>query len=135
MIEKLVGKNSQVAFHDAKKVYVEGGHSRSVAKLQILGLDPSGHLTPATLSHRVYRGTAVHGEGVLTSAVVGTAYEDFNPSAPELHVSYDVMESQFSYSDCRVGGLPLSDRVMDGCKLLSQCSRNNASRIRPHVLV
>lgn len=91
-----------------------GGNSRSVAQLQILGLGPDHQLVPATLSHRVYKGTVVYGVGLMTSSVVGTAFDDFNPTAPQLQVLYDSTETH--PSDCRVGGLPLTDRVMEGCK-------------------
>jgi hypothetical protein len=71
IIEKLVGKNSDEAFNAAKRVYSEGGNSKSVAHLEI----------PGGLNHRVPKGTVIHGMGL----------QEVDFSSEHLHLSVVVL--------------------------------------------
>ena len=103
-MEDQLGEASDAAFANAKRIYTEGGHSKSYA---VLTLDPG-------LSAMVAKGAEVTGgQDINGDAVTGTVLEDTAAGSTTLKVQYLTSEVQSSWSDCRVGGLP--DPFTDGC--------------------
>jgi hypothetical protein len=101
-----VATDSEQSFQAAKKVYEEGGNSKSVALL-----------TLATgLTTSVAKNTAVTGVGKVVTSVVGKAYDDFEAGATSFQAQYESTDVQETYMECRVGGLPSEFQVTDGCK-------------------
>ena len=95
---------SDVGFANAKRIYEEGGNSKSYA---LLTLDPA-------LSAMVSKDAEVTG-GVDNAGqpLVGKVLEDAAAGSTTLKVQYPTSEVQATWSDCRVGGLP--DPVITGC--------------------
>lgn len=99
VIETLVAEGTLEAFEAAKNVYMQGGNSKSVARLSLS--------TP--LSEDLPKGTEITGEtATAASPASGSAYKDFAAGDNTVEVKYS--------SDCRIGGLPIDDQVRVGCK-------------------
>lgn len=103
MIVTLVGGDNATSFAAARKVYEQGGFSKSVAEL-----------TTVPLLQAISAGTAVTGESESSDPVAGTIVSDAALGATKISVLYDVSTVQANYSYCQVGGLPTPK--LDGCK-------------------
>lgn len=105
-IEKQLGKATQDSFQQAKKIYNEGGHSKSYARLALDG---------AGLSSAVSKGDEITGLSVGGSSVSAKAYGDFPVGSTSLTVQYKTIDLQSEHVGCKVGALPSEDQFHDGC--------------------
>ena len=104
MEEELAG-GTQASFDNAKKIYMEGGNSKTVATLTVAALDSS-----------IKKGTKLTAQNSLGSDVVGTANSDAAAGDTSIEFKYPVSTITEDHLDCRVGGLPLDEQVTKGCK-------------------
>ena len=105
-MENELGELNTFGFENAKRIYIEGGHSKSYAVLTLSESTP--------LASMVTKGDAVLGGIDTTGApVVGKAFADAAQGSTTLQVQYSTSTVQASYSDCQVGGLV--DTVTEGC--------------------
>ncbi|KAI2500773.1 hypothetical protein MHU86_13697 [Fragilaria crotonensis] len=95
--------NSDSSFEDARKYYTEGANSLSVATL----------LLAQPLRKTIKAGTPVVGEDDYNHDVDGIIYEDAETYATVLKFQYVVSEDTTRL--CRVGALPISSQVVNGC--------------------
>lgn len=91
-------------FANAKRIYQEGGHSKTYAVLNL----------GSALTSAVSKGEEVTG-GVDTTGqpVVGKAFADTSVGSNTLQVQYSTSTVQATWSDCIVGGL--QETITDGC--------------------
>ncbi len=95
--------NSDSSFKDARKYYTDGAHSLSVATV----------LLAQPLRKTIKAGTPVVGEDDYNHDVQGIIYEDAETYATVLKFQYVVSENTTRL--CRVGALPVSEQVVNGC--------------------
>jgi hypothetical protein len=95
--------NSDSSFEDARKYYTEGANSLSVATV----------LLAQPLRNTIKAGTPVVGEDDYNHDVDGIIYEDAATYATVLKFQYVVSENTTRL--CRVGALPISSQVVNGC--------------------
>lgn len=94
-IEDQLSIGSDVSFQKAKKIYSEGGHSKSVA---VVNLD-----SPLTGALSKY--TAVSGVNADGQAVYGKVYADYVNGSASIEIQYLTTDDQRTYVGCQVGGL------------------------------
>lgn len=94
VIEQEVQKENAGSFARAKDVYVNGGHSKSFAKLT---------LTSAQTSLGLLDKTPVIGTDVSGAQVTGKVYSSSETPADQIWVQYDTSSLQESYVGCQVG--------------------------------
>ena len=95
---------TQAGFDKGKKIYEQGGNSKSFAVLTLsvaLGVDAKN-------------GTVVTGASTNGTVVSGKVYEDYVASSKILKVQYPTSDDQKTYSQCQVGGLVTTNTV--GCE-------------------
>mmetsp|Transcript_4401 Transcript_4401/g.6581 ORF Transcript_4401/g.6581 Transcript_4401/m.6581 type:complete len:551 (-) Transcript_4401:62-1714(-) len=94
-------------FERAERIYKEGGHSGSVAKLKIL--------TEGGLREDVTAGVQVVGPSLQNGddGARGFLYRDAKTGDDEIIVQYEVSPVQENYSFCQVGAL--TDTFTNGC--------------------
>lgn len=102
-IQDLLGQDTP-AFSQAKQVYEQGAHSKSVAKIT----------TTSALTQDFEKGSKVTGKTADGEEVIGKLYSAAKSGESELLVQYKVGEDSLSYSTCTVGGS--SEAVTTGCK-------------------
>jgi len=97
-------KNTQSGFDRARRIYQEGGNSKSYADITVLNnlLSPIGEKT------------LVEGISVGDYIVSGKLYKDAPANQRSIKVQYDTSEDQENWVKCRVGGLN-EGRETDGC--------------------
>eukprot|EP00568_Trieres_chinensis_P009534 CAMPEP_0183300968 /NCGR_PEP_ID=MMETSP0160_2-20130417/7216_1 /TAXON_ID=2839 ORGANISM="Odontella Sinensis, Strain Grunow 1884" /NCGR_SAMPLE_ID=MMETSP0160_2 /ASSEMBLY_ACC=CAM_ASM_000250 /LENGTH=254 /DNA_ID=CAMNT_0025463479 /DNA_START=110 /DNA_END=870 /DNA_ORIENTATION=+ len=105
VFEAQLKDKTQMSFAAAKKVYVEGGNSKSVAAVQVTGGLPSD----------VAANSKFTGRGTDGSDITLTAYKSAEENDVGLQLKYGTSEVTADHLDCRVGGLPVSDRKITGC--------------------
>jgi len=106
IIEAQVAKLTESSFDLAKKVYMEGGHSKSYAKLTITN-GVSADCGDKTLV------SGIDNSGV---EVVGKVYKSSTSPASEVWVQYQTNDVQASYVGCQVGALAATgDHKTSGC--------------------
>merc|ERR1719486_718081 len=81
-------------FAKAKKIYQEGGFSKSYAELTV----------PAT-PRDIKKGAPMYATSLTGGAVAGKAYEDFDAGSTTIKFHYKTGDSQDTYSTCKAGGL------------------------------
>jgi len=103
-MEVQLGELTSAGFANAKRIYTEGGHSKTYARLAL----------GSALTSAVSKDDEVTG-GVDTTGqpVVGKAFADAPVGSTTLLVQYSTSEVQATWSDCIVGGL--QDITTDGC--------------------
>lgn len=102
-MEDQLSIGSEASFERARKIYTDGGHSKSVAVV--------------TLSTPLTRGlpkfTQVSGTNEAGQAVYGKLYDNYPNGATTVEIQYKTTDIQASYVNCQVGGLPKPN--LDGC--------------------
>jgi len=81
-------------FAKARKIYKEGGFSKSFAELTV----------PA-LPMVIKKGEPMYATSLTGGAVAGKAYEDYAKGATTIKFQYKTGDSQDTYSTCKAGGL------------------------------
>lgn len=99
-METMLDTATDLAFTNAKSVYTNGGHSKSVATVTI----------PGGLSNNVEEEDEVTGENEDGHQVVLKAYATYSGAD-----NLTAIELQYVTDGCYVGGLPSSDRQTGGC--------------------
>lgn len=111
--ETQLGIATSDSFAQAKKIYNEGGHSKSYAQVT---LDAPG-LTSAVKKKDPVTGDAEGGNGF---SVEGTAYSDTPAGSTTFKVLYKVSDTdQDTHVRCKVGALVQSDQKTDDCLVAS----------------
>lgn len=95
-IEEQLGLKTDQAYEIARRIYNEGGHSKSYALVTL-----SGDGLPASVA-KGDRILGVNAEGVQ---VVGNAYESYPAGTTTVKVQYATTDIQESYVECQVGAL------------------------------
>lgn len=99
----------QLAFYSdegveaARRVYQEGGHSKSYAEVK---------LSSATTAD-IAKDEAITGVDDAGAEVTGKAYADYPAGTDTIWVLYTVPDVQADNVKCKVGGLP--EPILDGC--------------------
>lgn len=107
MEAQLSGGDTDAFFTAAKKIYEEGGNSKSYAVLKLTNV-------PMV---RPREGDEVIGKNSAGVETKGKVLKDLPINLTSLQVQYQISEIQESWSSCRVGGLPTDDTWLSGCKL------------------
>lgn len=102
-LEDQLAIGSTVSFNNAKRIYTDGGHSKSVAKVTLS--------TPLTGSLDKF--TAVSGRNEDGGAVYGKVYDDYVNGSGQIEIQYKTTDNQATYVSCQVGGLPKPN--LQGC--------------------
>jgi hypothetical protein len=102
-LEDQLAIGSSVSLNNAKRIYEEGGHSKSVAKVTLS--------TPLTGSLAKF--ASVSGRNEDGGAVYGKVYDDYPNGSNQIMVQYKTTDNQASYVSCQVGGLPKPN--LQGC--------------------
>lgn len=102
-MEAQLGLGTDASFANARKIYEQGGHSKSVAQLQL----SSG--LPVALD----KSAQVSGQSASGVAVYGKLYASYAAGATTIEVQYTTTDSQKNYVQCQVGGLSQPNLV--GC--------------------
>lgn len=106
IIVEQVSKLTESSFALAKKVYAEGGHSKSYAKLTI-----TNGVTP-----NYPDGTLLSGVDNENQEVVGKVYKSSSTPAGQIWIQYQTTDVQSSYVGCQVGALAATgDHNTSGC--------------------
>jgi hypothetical protein len=100
---------SESTFSLARKIYEEGGHSKSFARITL----NEGSTLPTDLP----KGTGITGIAADgTTTVVGALLGAQNAGDSVLEIQYEIIQVQASYVNCQVGGRE-AEGNLDGCKL------------------
>lgn len=102
-LEDQLAIGSTVSFGNAKRIYTDGGHSKSVAKVTL----------SSPLNGALTKFTAVTGRNEDGGAVYGRVYDDYKNGESQISVQYKTTDNQASYVSCQVGGLPKP--FLEGC--------------------
>jgi len=102
-MEDQLSIGSDVSFEKARRIYADGGHSKSVAVVKLT--------TPLTRGLSKY--TAVSGQNANGVAVYGKLYENYPNGVSQIEIQYKTIDQQKSYVGCQVGGLPRPN--LEGC--------------------
>jgi len=102
-IEDQVNIGTVSSFDKARRVYEEGGHSKSVAMVKLT--------TPLTSA--LAKSTAVSGKAAAGFPVYGKVYHDYPNGESTIEVQYKTIDQQSAYVGCQVGGI--SKPNLDGC--------------------
>lgn len=106
-METLLSGMTETAFAQAQRVYIEGGNSKTIAKIRING----------GVTREIAAGTKLTGKGIDGRDVVGSADSAAAVGDPIVNFKYPVGTSFDDHLDCRVGGLPENEHVTEGCKM------------------
>lgn len=102
-IEDQLAIGSDVSFEKARRVYAQGGHSKSVAVVKL-----NSPLTRGLAQHTIVSG---RNEGGLS--IYGKLLDSYPNGISTIEIQYRTTDSQKSYVGCQVGGLPNPNLV--GC--------------------
>jgi hypothetical protein len=92
-------------FAKAKKIYQEGGFSKSYAELTV----------PKT-PRDIKKGAPMYATSISGGAVAGKAYDDFDAGSTTIKFQYKTGDNQDTYSTCKAGGLLGTGlEHIDGC--------------------
>jgi len=92
-------------FLNARKIYTEGGNSKSYALITVT----------EGLNSDIAKGAVIIGMNMNGEEVRGTAYDDYAKGETVLKMTYNTSEDQATWVRCRVGGLQKVDQVTAGC--------------------
>jgi len=102
-IEDQLAIGSDVSFEKARRIYSDGGHSKSVAEV--------------TLSSPLTRGmgkfSMVSGKSANGLPIYGKLYDNYPNGDTRIEIQYRTFDQQSTYVGCQVGGLPRPN--LDGC--------------------
>lgn len=95
-MEILLATPSSASFEAAKKVYTQGGFSKSVAEVTL----------STSLTSNVSKGTQITGVNADGTEVVGKALADYAAGNNQISVQYQTLDIQSNYVGCQVGANP-----------------------------
>ncbi|KAL7545242.1 hypothetical protein ACHAWF_008593 [Thalassiosira exigua] len=104
-IEVQLAVGTDESFSVARKIYEEGGHSKSYAQISLT--------TPLTADLK--EGVVIYGKNADDNEVAGKAYKDYDSGSDVIRVQYSTTDLQESYVGCQVGGLLSDDHNLKGC--------------------
>uniref|UniRef100_A0A7S2YN77 Uncharacterized protein n=1 Tax=Entomoneis paludosa TaxID=265537 RepID=A0A7S2YN77_9STRA len=104
-IDSLVGFDNEGSFADAERVYREGGNSKSYAEIYLASGLPTA----------VKKGTEISGKTTDGTSVTGKAIQDYPQNSLIIGFQYPTGDQYENHVACKVGGLPASLQVLDGC--------------------
>ena len=102
-----------------RAIYEQGGHSQSIAKVNLIDAEPP--ILPIPKNTRVI-GAAANGD-VIRGKLVEEAFWAQDDKDVTLHIGYEASNEQANYVGCQVGGLvSVNSTNEEGCKyvILSQ---------------
>ena len=100
-------------FNSAKAIYVQGGHSKSIARLKLLDAPPP---VKPILSETIVTGRTNAG-GLVRGNLVEELMWTSGDKEVDVLVEYYTNKEQIEYVDCQVGGLvSISSANRGGCK-------------------
>lgn len=102
-IETELASKTSESFQAARKIYNEGGNSKSYAVISLT--------TP--LSKAVAKGDAIIGRNADDVEVAGKAFDAYPAGIQLINVLYQTTDLQASYMECQVGGLVTAN--LKGC--------------------
>jgi len=102
-IEAELGKKTDQGLENARKIYSQGGNSKSVAMVNL----------GSPLVGSIKKGTVVTGKNADGSAVYGKVYDDYINGVSTIGIQYKTSDIQNAYVTCQVGGL--TKRNLAGC--------------------
>jgi len=102
-IEDQLAIGSEVSFEKARRVYEDGGHSKSVA---VVKLD-------SPLTRGLGKSTIVSGKNEGGTSVYGKLVDNYPNGISTIEIQYRTTDNQKTYVGCQVGGLPKPNLV--GC--------------------
>lgn len=102
-IQAQLASYSDEGLEAARKIYEDGGHSKSYAEVT---------LSSATTAD-IAKDEAITGVDDAGAEVTGKAYADYPAGTTTIWVLYTVPDVQADNVMCKVGGLP--EPIMDGC--------------------
>eukprot|EP00977_Amphora_coffeiformis_P009542 scaffold2204_cov166-Amphora_coffeaeformis.AAC.2 len=105
IVTSLLYAETDESFDSALSVYMSGGNSKSMAELTVKGGLPVA----------IPKLTKLTAKGMDGRDVTGVAETDYAVGDSVIHFLYPVKDSLEDPSDCRVGGLPKSRQVTNGC--------------------
>ena len=95
-LEDQLAIGSDVSFEKARRVYEEGGHSKSVAVVNL----------SEPLTRGLGKDTAVSGKSADGVTIYGKLYDNYPNGISTIEIQYKTTDSQKTYVGCQVGGLP-----------------------------
>lgn len=104
-IEQELAKETEDSFEAAKKVYNEGGSSKSYAQITL----------DSPLSSTVSKGTKMTAKASDGSQVAGATYDKYDEGTLIIKFQYQTSDVQANHVACMVGGLPDNLQTMNGC--------------------
>jgi len=102
-IEDQLSIGSEVSFEKARRVYDEGGHSKSVAVINLA----------SPLTRGLGKFTEVSGKTESGLTVAGVLFDNYPNGISTIEIQYKTNPAQKFYVGCQVGGL--SRPKLDGC--------------------
>ena len=108
-IEQELAKQTDSSFDSAKKIYQEGGSSKSYAQITL----------GQPLSVQLRKDTAMTGGSGDGGEVAGRAYDTYAAGTTTIKFQYKTSDIQANHVACMVGGLPSDLQTMDGCLMSS----------------
>ena len=100
-LETQLALKTEASFANARKIYNEGGHSKSYAEVMLA----------SALASAVMKDDPITGKNAEGNEVIGKAYEAYAPGVSVIKVLYPTTDTQAS--ECQVGGLV--NTTMSGC--------------------
>lgn len=104
-IETQLALKTSESFEQARRIYNEGGNSKSYAQVSLT--------TP--LSKSIQKGDSIMGRNAAGIEVAGKSYADYPSGSQTINVLYETTDVQSSYMECQVGGLVSGTSNLDGC--------------------
>jgi len=102
-IEDQLAIGSEVSFEKARRVYAEGGHSKSVAVVKLA----------SPLTRSLAKSTIVSGKSEGGVTIYGKLLDNYPNGISTIEIQYRTTDSQKAYVGCQVGGLSKPNLV--GC--------------------
>mmetsp|Transcript_6625 Transcript_6625/g.10377 ORF Transcript_6625/g.10377 Transcript_6625/m.10377 type:complete len:465 (-) Transcript_6625:4435-5829(-) len=102
-IEGQLGLQTLESFENARKIYNQGGNSKSYALINLA----------CGLASSIGKGEIITGMNAEGNAISGEAYEDYEAGSAVVKVQYPTSDIQDNYVECQVGALSVTR--LDGC--------------------
>ena len=102
-IEDQLAIGSEVSFEKARRVYTDGGHSKSVAVVKLA----------SPLTRGLAKSTIVSGKNEGGVTIYGKLLDNYPNGISTIEIQYRTTDSQKTYVGCQVGGLSKPNLV--GC--------------------
>lgn len=102
-MEDQLAIGSEVSFEKARRIYENGGHSKSVAVVKLT----------SPLPKQMEKFTPVSGQSADGLSIYGKLFDTYPNGATSIEIQYQTTDQQKSYVGCQVGGLPTPR--MQGC--------------------